>query len=39
MWQPKSRIPAFLEIIDIAGLVEGASEGHGLGNEFLSNIQ
>lgn len=38
MWQPKSRIPASLEIFDIAGLVEGAHEGQGLGNAFLSNI-
>jgi ribosome-binding ATPase YchF (GTP1/OBG family) len=26
-------------VTDIAGLVKGASEGHGLGNEFLSHIQ
>lgn len=30
---------SFVEIIDIAGLVKGASEGSGLGNEFLSNIR
>lgn len=32
-------MPAYLEIYDIAGLVQGAHEGLGLGNEFLSNIQ
>jgi obg-like ATPase 1 len=32
-------IPAFVEIVDIAGLVKGASEGQGLGNKFLSNIR
>lgn len=39
MWSPKSQVPASLEVIDIAGLVEGAHEGQGLGNAFLSNIQ
>eukprot|EP01083_Nonionella_stella_P178329 629574_1 len=38
-FKPKSRIQAVLEIWDIAGLVRGAHEGQGLGNEFLSNIQ
>jgi obg-like ATPase 1 len=38
MYKPKSKIPATLTIFDIAGLVRGASEGQGLGNEFLSNI-
>ncbi|GAB0491378.1 hypothetical protein MMPV_002631 [Pyropia vietnamensis] len=38
-FSPASRVPAFLEVWDIAGLVKGASEGHGLGNNFLSNIQ
>jgi obg-like ATPase 1 len=38
-WKPKKTIPAVLEITDIAGLVKGASEGKGLGNEFLANIQ
>ncbi|KAJ2459553.1 hypothetical protein GGF42_001394 [Coemansia sp. RSA 2424] len=33
-----SKIPAFLTIIDIAGLVKGAAEGAGLGNNFLSHI-
>jgi len=35
---PKSEVPAVLTITDIAGLVRGAHEGKGLGNEFLSNI-
>jgi obg-like ATPase 1 len=39
MWKPKSQIPAYLEVFDIAGLVQGAHLGQGLGNEFLSNIQ
>ena len=33
------RIPAVIEFVDIAGLVKGASEGEGLGNQFLSNIR
>jgi len=37
-WKPASRVPAVLTIVDIAGLVKGANEGKGLGNEFLSNI-
>ena len=32
-------IPATLDLVDIAGLVKGASEGEGLGNSFLSNIR
>jgi GTP-binding protein YchF len=32
-------IPASLDLVDIAGLVKGASEGEGLGNSFLSNIR
>ncbi len=32
-------IPAFLELIDIAGLVKGASDGEGLGNQFLGHIK
>lgn len=32
-------VPAVVEFVDIAGLVKGASEGEGLGNEFLSNIR
>jgi len=35
----KETIPAVVECVDIAGLVKGASEGEGLGNEFLSNIR
>lgn len=35
---PPSKIPAFLSVVDIAGLVRGASEGEGLGNAFLSHI-
>ena len=33
------RIPAVIEFVDIAGLVKGASEGEGLGNQFLANIR
>ena len=32
-------LPAKLEIVDIAGLVKGASQGEGLGNQFLANIR
>ena len=32
-------IPAFIEFVDIAGLVKGASQGEGLGNQFLSHIR
>jgi ribosome-binding ATPase YchF (GTP1/OBG family) len=32
-------IPAVLDLVDIAGLVKGASDGEGLGNSFLSNIR
>ncbi|NLD16002.1 MAG: redox-regulated ATPase YchF [Tissierellia bacterium] len=35
----KKIIPASIEFYDIAGLVKGASEGEGLGNQFLSNIR
>ena len=35
----KQTIPANIEIVDIAGLVKGASKGEGLGNQFLSNIR
>ena len=31
--------PAIVEFVDIAGLVKGASEGEGLGNQFLANIR
>jgi len=37
--QPKARVPAVVSFVDIAGLVKGASEGEGLGNQFLSNIR
>lgn len=33
-----SKVPAFLHVMDIAGLVKGAAEGQGLGNNFLSHI-
>eukprot|EP00127_Corallochytrium_limacisporum_P006117 Clim_evm66s218 gene=Clim_evmTU66s218 len=38
-WKPPSKIPAFLFVTDIAGLVKGAAEGQGLGNNFLSHIK
>ncbi|XP_017768851.1 PREDICTED: obg-like ATPase 1 [Nicrophorus vespilloides] len=37
-FKPASKVPAFLNVVDIAGLVKGASEGQGLGNAFLSHI-
>lgn len=36
---PKRIIPTTIEIVDIAGLVKGASKGEGLGNKFLANIR
>jgi GTP-binding protein YchF len=36
---PKSVVPTTVEIVDIAGLVKGASKGEGLGNKFLANIR
>jgi len=36
---PQKVIPAVLRLVDIAGIVKGASEGEGLGNKFLSNIR
>ncbi len=36
---PKKTIPTIIEFVDIAGLVEGASKGEGLGNKFLANIR
>ena len=37
--KPKSIVPATVDIVDIAGLVKGASHGEGLGNQFLANIR
>jgi ribosome-binding ATPase YchF (GTP1/OBG family) len=39
MSNSKKTVPAIVEFVDIAGLVEGASKGEGLGNKFLSNIR
>ncbi len=39
MYNTKKITPAFLEFVDIAGLVKGASKGEGLGNKFLSHIR
>ncbi len=36
---PKKVVPTTVEIVDIAGLVKGASKGEGLGNQFLGNIR
>ena len=36
---PEKILPTTMEFVDIAGLVEGASKGEGLGNQFLSNIR
>ena len=36
---PERVIPTTMEILDIAGLVKGASKGEGLGNKFLANIR
>mmetsp|Transcript_17034 Transcript_17034/g.39365 ORF Transcript_17034/g.39365 Transcript_17034/m.39365 type:complete len:366 (-) Transcript_17034:2108-3205(-) len=36
---PQKLIPTFIEFVDIAGLVKGASQGEGLGNKFLANIR
>ncbi|MGH7644714.1 MAG: redox-regulated ATPase YchF [Gemmatimonadales bacterium] len=37
--RPKRKVPAVVEFVDIAGLVQGASTGEGLGNQFLSHIR
>jgi GTP-binding protein YchF len=37
--KPQNIIPTTVEIVDIAGLVKGASKGEGLGNKFLGNIR
>ena len=39
MVNPQRVVPATVEIVDIAGLVRGASKGEGLGNQFLGNIR
>lgn len=39
LYQPKSVVPASFNVVDIAGLVKGASQGDGLGNAFLANIR
>ncbi|MGH7586314.1 MAG: GTPase, partial [Gemmatimonadales bacterium] len=37
--EPERTVPAAVEFLDIAGLVKGASQGEGLGNQFLANIR
>ncbi|AOW26162.1 GTP-binding protein YchF [Candida albicans L26] len=39
LYKPKSEVPAFLTVYDIAGLTKGAHAGEGLGNNFLANIR
>ena len=39
MYNPKKVTRAYIEFVDIAGLVKGASKGEGLGNKFLSHIR
>ena len=39
MYKTRKITPAILEVVDIAGLVKGASQGEGLGNKFLSHIR
>ena len=39
LYNPEKTIPAVIEFVDIAGLVKGASQGEGLGNQFLSHIR
>jgi len=39
MAETQKKVPAIVEFVDIAGLVQGASEGEGLGNQFLANIR
>lgn len=39
LYQPDKFTPANIELVDIAGLVKGASKGEGLGNKFLSHIR
>jgi len=37
--KPKKKVPAIVQFVDIAGLVKGASEGEGMGNQFLTHIR
>lgn len=39
VYKPKRTVPTMIEFVDIAGLVKGASQGEGLGNQFLSHIR
>src|SRR4030042_1959105 len=39
LFAPEKVTPTILEFVDIAGLVKGASQGEGLGNQFLAHIQ
>ena len=39
MSKSKKKVPAAVEFVDIAGLVKGASQGEGLGNQFLTHIR
>src|SRR5688500_17006636 len=39
LYRPKSTVAATVNFVDIAGLVRGASQGEGLGNQFLANIR
>ena len=39
MFNTKKNVPAAIELVDIAGLLKGASKGDGLGNQFLANIR
>lgn len=39
LYKPKSEVPAFMTVYDIAGLTKGAHAGEGLGNNFLANIR
>lgn len=39
VYKPRKEIPAVMQFVDIAGLVKGASQGEGLGNQFLAHIR
>jgi len=39
IFKPKKTTPTYIEFVDIAGLVKGASQGEGLGNQFLGHIR